>query len=348
VTERFVSDGSPLEARESTETPGPLAGPVYTVGRSGRRPKLPGVLRTDSVAEAGRKILRHHFGEMLANEASTLAGEDPEALHDMRVATRRQRAALRIVGRHFRPKAIGSVRDGLRSLGSVLGAVRDLDVLLDGLDADGSAPPEAGRELQVLVDAWTRRRDAARARLIEHLQGRDYAEFRRGYTRFLETPGAGARLRTVGELPRPTLVGHVLPCEIWQHYAAVCAFGTVLPWASVELLHALRIEGKGLRYLLEFFRDVLDPCVEEAISAIVALQDHLGELQDAVVAIGLVRDFLAGPEAAANPAVASAAGSYLEAREARIEELRRSVDRPWARVSGTAFRSCLARAATAW
>ncbi len=313
-----------------------------------RRMRRPGVLPADPVSEAGRKILRLHFEEMIAKEAGTLAGEDPEELHDMRVATRRQRAALRIVGPHFRRKAIRPVRDGLRTLGGVLGAVRDLDVLLDAARAyRSSLPAEEARALQVLVDSWTRRRDAARLQLLAHLDGQAYADFKEEYARFLDTPGAGARVLTAGEAPRPTLVTHVVPAEIWAHYAAVCAFGTVLPWGSVEMLHALRIESKGLRYLLEFFREGLDPCVEEAIEAVVVVQDHLGELQDAVVTIGLVRDFLAAPEAAASPEAATAAGRYLESRQSRIEELRGGVDRPWMGVSDPAFKSCLARAAAA-
>jgi CHAD domain-containing protein len=324
------------------------AGPAAAPLRPKRRPRRPGVLPADPLAEAGRKILRLHFEEMLAHEAGTRTGEDPEALHDMRVATRRQRAALRLVAPHFRRAAIRPVRGGLRALGGVLGAVRDLDVLLARASADRSTLPAAEAGVpEILVDCWRRRRDAARAQMRAHLDEPAYLEFREEYARFLDTPGAGARIAAPGEPPRPTLVAHVVPAEIWTRYAAVCAFGTVLPWASVEMLHALRIEAKGLRYLLEFFREVLDPCVEDAIGAIVAVQDHLGELQDAVVAIGLVRDFLAGPEAAASPGIAAAAGRYLESRQAAIEALRRSVDRPWSAVSGAAFRSCLARAAAA-
>ncbi len=300
------------------------------------------------MSEAGRKILRLHFEEMLAEEAATLAGEDPEGLHDMRVATRRQRAALRIVQPHLRRNSVRLVRDGLRTLGGVLGAVRDLDVLLAAADAHRSTlPAEEARALQALVDSWARRRDVARAQMLAHLNGQVYADFKEGFSRFLGTPGFGVRTRTPDLVPHPVLVAHVVPAEIWGHYAVVCAFGTVLPWASVEMLHALRIEGKRLRYLLEFFREVLDPCVEEAIEAVVALQDHLGELQDAVVTIGLVRDFLAGPEAAASPEAATVAGRYLESRLARVEELRRSVDRPWTGVSGAGFKSCLARVAAA-
>src|SRR5262245_50728587 len=324
------------------------AGPSAPARTPRRRTRRPGVLPADPVSEAGRKILRLHFGQMVAKEAGALAGEDPEELHDMRVATRRQRAALRIVGPHFRRKAIRPVRDGLRALGRVLGHVRDLDVLLDAAHAYRSTlPAEEARALQLLVDSWTRRRDEARVQMRAHLEGAAYAKFKDEYARFLDTPGAGARIPTRGEAPHPTLVAHVVPAEIWAHYAAVCAFETVIPWASVEMLHALRIESKGLRYLLEFFREALHPCVEEAIEAVVAVQDHLGEVQDAVVTIALVRDFLAAPEAAASLEAATAAGRYLESRQARIEDLRGGVDRPWMGVSAPRFKSCLARAAAA-
>jgi CHAD domain-containing protein len=147
-----------------------------------------------------------------------------------------------------------------------------------------------------------------------------------------------------GKIPRPTLVAHVIAVDIWAHYASVSAFGAVLPCASVETLHALRTECKGLRYLLEFFGEALDPCIEEAIEAIVAVQDHLGELQDAIVTIEFVRAFLAEPAAVASHEVTTAARRYLESRQSRIENLRSCVDRPWMGVSDRGFKACLARA----
>jgi CHAD domain-containing protein len=297
----------------------------------------------DSMAEAGRKILRFHWEQALAHEAGTIAGEDPEQLHDMRVATRRQRAALRIVEPHFRGKAIRPVREGLRTLGGCLGAVRDLDVLLIAARAHQAAlDPAEARSFQGLIDAWTRRDGAARRAMLAHLRGPEYARFKEGYTKFLDTPGAGARARDDEAVRRPTQVAHVLPAEIWAHFGAVLAYAASLPGARVEALHALRIEGKRLRYLLEFFRSVLDGCVEEAIEAIVAFQDHLGELQDAVVTMGLVREFLSSPDAVAMPGAAAAAARYLESRQVRIDELRRGLDGPWARVAW--LKPCLSRA----
>ena len=60
--------------------------------------KTPGVLASDNVAEAGRKVLRFHLARMIAREPGTREGSDPEELHGMRVATRRMRAAWRVFG----------------------------------------------------------------------------------------------------------------------------------------------------------------------------------------------------------------------------------------------------------
>ena len=96
--------------------------------------KTPGVTADDHVAEAGRKVLRFHLARMLAREAGTREGNDTEELHAMRVATRRQRAAWRVFGEAFRRGRTKRYRGGLREVASRLGAVRDLDVLLDAAD----------------------------------------------------------------------------------------------------------------------------------------------------------------------------------------------------------------------
>ena len=328
--------------------PEPGAKTVKAKARASRRASGTGVSANEPMSEAGRKILRFHWEEALAREAGTIAGEDPEELHRMRVATRRQRAALRIVGPHFRRKEIRPVRDGLRTLGGFLGAVRDLDVLLVAAREYQSTLAQAeARAFQGLLEAWTRRDRDARRQMLAHLRGPDYTSFKEEYTRFLDTSGAGARTPADDEHPRATRVAHVLPSEIWAHYGAVCAYESLLPGAPVASLHALRIEGKRLRYLLEFFRDVLDRRADKAIESMVALQDHLGELQDAVVTMGLVREFLSGPDALATPGAPAAAARYLESRQARVDELRRGLDRPWSRVAGPAFRACLSRAVAA-
>jgi len=307
--------------------------------------KTPGVRADEPMAEAGRKILRFHFKRMLANEAGTRKGDDIEALHHMRVATRRQRGAFRIVRPYFKRKAVQAFRDELRTLAELLGGVRDLDVLIEAaVGYQASLKHDAGAALDPLLDEWRAQRDGARAKLLGHLDGEDYREFTTRYDEFLSSDGAGVKA-TSDDSPHPHLVRHVLPTEIWDHYGKLRAYETVLEWASIETVHALRIEGKRLRYLLEFFAEALGADLSDTIEALVALQDHIGELHDVDVTIGLLRDFLMrASQASTDPAAIEIVGRYLKLQEARLRTLRRTLGRPWKPVAGKRLRATLARA----
>jgi triphosphatase len=316
--------------------------------RSGttKKKKAPGVRADEPLAEAGRKILRFHCERMLANEDGTREGKDIEALHHMRVATRRQRAAFRIIAPYFKRKAIRAFQDELRAAAGYLGAVRDLDVLIEATEGYQSAlSADAAGSFQPLLDEWREKRDAAREEMLAYLNGDDYQAFKERYETFLSSAGAGVKDAAPDDSPEPHLVRHILPAEIWGHYGRVRAYDTVLGWASIETIHALRIEGKRLRYLLEFLSEVLGPGIAEAIDAMVALQDHAGELHDVDVTIGLLRRFLMhSAPASAEPAVAASVKGYLKLQQARLRALQRTLKRPWRRVTSRRVRSVLARA----
>ena len=320
------------------------------VTRGAARPKkAPGVRADEPLAEAGRAILRFHYERMLANEDGTREGKDIEALHRMRVATRRQRAAFRVVAPYFRRKAIRDFQNDLRTAAGRLGAVRDLDVLIAAAeDYQSSLGVESAGSLVPLLDAWRTRRDAAHDELLAYLNGDDYQMFKEGYGAFLSSTGAGVKDAAPDGSPEPHLVRHILPAEIGEHYGRVRAYDAVRGWGSIETIHALRIEAKRLRYLLEFFSEALPPGVVEAIEALVALQDHAGELHDVDVTIGLLRHFLMhSAHASSEPAVAAAVTGYLKLQQARLRTLQRAFKRPWRRVAGKRMRSVLARAVAA-
>jgi CHAD domain-containing protein len=317
--------------------------------KAGKKKKAPGVRADEPLVEAGRKILRFHCERMLANEAGTLEGEDIEALHRMRVATRRQRAAFRVVAPYFRRKAVRGLQDELRAAAGYLGAVRDLDVLIEAAEGyQASLGADAAETLAPLLDEWRGRRRVARDELLVYLGSDDYGAFKERYGEFLGSAGAGVKDAAPDDLPEPHLVRHVLPAEIWSHYGRVRAYETVLGWASIGTIHALRIEAKRLRYLLESFSEALGPAVASAVKDVVALQDHIGELHDVDVTISLLRHFLMhSPHASADPAVAAAVKGYLKVNEARLRSLQRGIKRPWRRVAGARFRGVLARAVAA-
>lgn len=252
----------------------------------------PGLLPDDPLAEAGRKTLRFHFAEMLRHEAGTRLGEDIEELHDMRVATRRMRAAFEIFAQGFKPKALARHLKGLRQAGRTLGRARDLDVFVEKAERYQAGLPQGQQQgLAPLLAAWEEQRVAARQSLANYLDGPDYQAFKKDFFHFVTKAGAGAQKPGGGGLA-PSLVREIAPVLIYTRLAAVRAYADLLPSASLEQFHALRIEFKKLRYTLEFFREVLGEESKPVINDLKGLQDHLGDLNDAQVATQILSDFL--------------------------------------------------------
>jgi CHAD domain-containing protein len=244
----------------------------------------------DSMAEAGRKVILADFIKMLAHEAGSRAGEDIEEVHDMRVATRRMRSAFQLLGPYFKTRPIRPYTQSLRGLARRLGAVRDLDVMIDSLEKHRARRNEAERAaLQTIIKRLDKRRRKARKKLINHLDSKAYRKFVGNFAAFLSKPGKGARAID-GNSVAPHQVRHVLPVIAHEHLAAVRAYDTVLAGAEVETLHALRIEFKRLRYLVSYFSDVLGSSGEDFIDELKNIQDHLGLLNDCSVA----QDWLKG------------------------------------------------------
>ena len=303
--------------------------------------KTAGVTAEDHVAEAGRKVLRFHLARMLAREPGTRMGVDLEELHGMRVATRRQRAAWRVFGDSFRRKRTRRYRNGLREIAARLGAVRDLDVLLEAADHyRKDLPVTEQRALEPLLADWRGHRDDALVLLTRELDSEDYQRWVEDYREFVRTDGAAV-------LPVGPVEAHrvrdTAPSAIWAAYQQVRAYEPVLRWADIETLHELRIAAKWLRYSLEFVREALGPESAPLIARVTALQDHLGLMHDADVAASMARAFLVAHAGDLSTQESAAIGRYLVSCEREVTRLRRSIAVPWRGVAGIGFRRGLGR-----
>jgi CHAD domain-containing protein/adenylate cyclase class IV len=303
--------------------------------------KTAGVTGDDHVAEAGRKVMRFHLARMLAREAGTRAGKDHTELHAMRVATRRQRAAWRVFGTSFRAARTKRFRTGLRETAARLGAVRDLDVLLEAADQyRADLPVTEQRALEPLLADWRAHREDALVLLIRELDSDGYHRWVDDYRDFVRTEGAA--VLPVGPVD-PHRVRDTAPSHIWAAYEQVRAYEPVLRWADVETLHDLRIAGKWLRYTLEFVREALGPESAPLIARVTALQDHLGLMHDADVAASMSRAFLVEHAGDLSPLEGAAIGRYLINREREVARLKRTIGGPWRGVAGVGFRRALGR-----
>ncbi len=328
------------------------AGPLVEAVPAGLAPvrlvvgKTPGVTADDVLAEAGRKVLRFHFARMLAREAGTRSGTEIEDLHGMRVATRRMRAAWRVFGDGFRASRTRRLRARLRVLAGRLGAVRDLDVLIEAaLAHQATLGTREAAAFEPLVAAWREERQVARLVLLRELDGEAYVRLVEDYRVFVATEGA-ATLAPASPVA-PHRVRDTAGSRIWLAYEQVRAYEAVLRWADIETVHQLRIAAKWLRYTLEFFREALGPEADLLIPRVVALQDHLGLLHDADVTIALTRQFLVSNAGTLSRGGTQAIAAYLALEERELARLRRTMGVPWRGVSGPTFRRLLGRAVAA-
>ncbi len=243
------------------------------------------VSTTSTIGVVADAVIRKHLGALLAHEAGTRLGEDVEELHDMRVATRRLRAALGIFG-DVLPPQFSAMAPELAWLAEVLGTVRDLDVQLGRLDAAPewhgiwSAPGTTGSPIDELRSVVERERAGARAVLLQALESARYERLTTGLVALAEQ-GAGQR-SAAGQLPATAVAPDLLER---RHRSAVKAARRARRTGETADFHRLRIRCKRLRYTTEFLQDLYGEPATQFIRKLSGLQDLLGGLQDCQVSM---------------------------------------------------------------
>lgn len=286
-----------------TLQPSPTSKLEHALAVIGRHPaeapaNWQGLTSNMHMAEACRLIWREQLTTMLLNEAGVRFSNDIEYVHDMRVATRRARAAAKLYGDYFRPKTIRRYLRGLQRTARLLGTVRDLDVAIARLEQYGGKSKKrqgATGQRETTLAAWREQRCAAHSQLLAWFDSRNYANFVRDFATFCASQGAGARKYTPkpDESPKPHQVRHVAPSMILNHFENVRSYETLFEGDStptIDVLHLLRIECKYLRYNVEFVQNLLGPQATELLVELRTLQGDLGDLNDAAVSKRMINE----------------------------------------------------------
>jgi CHAD domain-containing protein len=235
-----------------------------------------------------RATISRSTARLLAHDPGVRLGGDAEDVHQARVATRRMRSDLRTFRRALDPGWDESLRDELKWLGGLLGAVRDADVLLGRLEARlaelPDVDPAAGDRL---LDILRRERAGARDELLAGMRSDRYVDL-------IERLLAASRAVPV------SVDGADFELELGDLVAK--------PWKKLrnavhdldddppdEELHAVRIRAKRARYAAEAVAPALGKEAKKFAAAVEDVQEVLGDHQDAVVACQWLRDHI--PEA---------------------------------------------------
>jgi inorganic triphosphatase YgiF len=275
--------------------------------KAGDIPLSPAMGPFDAFCKIALSCLEH----LQQNHHGALHTGDVEYIHQMRVATRRLRAALRL----FAPALPEALRDGLRqpiaTLTRQLGQARDLDVLLGEIvDPVLNAMPGEPR-LSALAGNITELRYRVRAEVLAALAAPSYGRMLLGAIEVLHplTPPL-LTTATLGEFAA-TRLRHL--CRRLRRLA------TTARVSNPASLHELSIGIKRLRYALEFFATLAtDRTLHRLQGRLAAAQDTLGKLNDLANA-GILLSGCAGHDPGLREAVALIGGSH-GARHARLLE----------------------------
>jgi CHAD domain-containing protein len=235
-----------------------------------------------STGELAFAVLREQFTRCLAHEPGTRIGVDIEELHDMRVASRRLRSALRTFRSHL-PEPSEEFVAEFRWLGNVLGEVRDLDIQIEQVAEWRRSADDTERSAFEPVElVLYEQRERARQHMLAELDSERYDTLVTRFTAFLERGSVGERGRMPAVLSAPRLIE--------EHFRKVNKNGASLtPSSEAERFHRLRIRCKQLRYAFEFHAPLYGDESRKIIRRLVRLQDLLGRHQDAYASIARIR-----------------------------------------------------------
>ncbi len=296
---------------------------------------LPQIYGDTPLAFAARRALKRRLLAVEELLPLAAAAEDPEHVHQLRVATRRVAACERLFGHLLTRKLRRRLRDTMRAVRRAAADARRDDVHAHVLAAEDAIPDPLARRFALAAIERSRR---AAAEAVCQVAGRRdrLARLRARVTRVLDDPP----VRKAAETAAP-------PGERGAYTLSDAAFASLPPLIDavrltpvaelgpIDRIHALRIDGKRLRYALEVFagcfprefRTETYPRLEE-------FQDRLGEINDLAELSERLARFADdadksqsnGDAAAEVPGLRAAADSFA----ARLERARTSFLEWWA------------------
>jgi triphosphatase len=306
------------------------AGQGKDSGKAARRKTAIALAPGTPAGEAFRIIARACMGQLVANEAATLA-RDAGALHQMRVALRRLRAAISlfkaIVADDDRERGVERIKGELKWIGKQLGPARDADVFIVEVLAPQKKAKPGDRGIAWLFARFEEARAAGYAQASEAIRGQRY---RKALIDVLAWIEAGPWSRTLDELKRlqrEQPIARFAADELQRRHKKLKKGGKKLRRMEAEKRHKFRIRAKKLRYAVEFFADAFPAKKrakrrKRALSALRDFQDALGALNDVATREKLAADVAFGPDGAASKKDARqhafAAGLVLGTQEAHI------------------------------
>ena len=273
-----------------------------------------------SLTDAFAAIIGHltdvlvHWGSLIAAEAEGL-----EPVHQARVAVRRLRSALSVFDGAVGSTALAEIKSMLKVLNSHLGPARDWDVFVTGAGQFVGDAFASERSVMRLLQSAERRRAACYVDLRTYLRS---SAFRMLTLRLalLAADPSGQRLSAQDQSPDgPLTLAEMAARTLDKKLKNLVQQAENIESMPADALHAMRLDGKRMRYAAEFFTPLFEGrSSRRFVRHLTALQDALGRFNDGAVAasllaqltgsttdhafaVGVVRGFVAARSGGARP-----------------------------------------------
>ena len=229
-------------------------------------------------------VLTGRLKEMCAFRKKALDWSDPEGVHDMRVASRRLRSALRDFSPYLRKRQMKASLDEIKKIADTLGEVRDEDVAILALEKVMQKTPAQFRDgIEELIELRRAKLKQSRKALMQILRHRTIVKVQTDFASALSDalkpqtrksrPDAGlANAVSYRQVARGTILSRLNEVEQLSN--------SLYHPLKATPLHKMRIAAKRLRYALELFDECWAPRLKPFAKKVATLQTALGELHD--------------------------------------------------------------------
>ena len=224
--------------------------------------------------EYGAESIRRAMGTMLSHAEAVGLATDDEAVHDMRVASRRLRAAIAVFEPAFKGKRFGRFRQHVKRLTDSLSHARDLDVMIGAVKKlCAEIPPPERIGVDAFRDHLAGRRAELQKKVRKSLKSLESSDLEAEFARIAEEPES--RHSELEQEFFEGISGRIAELVSWEPF--------IHDNRQVFELHQMRIAAKRLRYTMELFAPYRGPLFSSAIDQVRKIQEHLGKIHDADV-----------------------------------------------------------------
>lgn len=241
----------------------------------------------DTAETAAKKIFLKELKTVFRNYEEAALGNNPEAVHDMRVALRKMKGVFLMFYDYLNPDQTSLYEKNIRFILSSMGNVRDLDVFLENVKLENQKTKAQEDIVKPYVEFLESEKEKERIKMQKILLDASYKKSLTDFQKYLRSDCCiGKRIRNKKGDIKPFRVKDILPIMLNQRLADITAYDEFICKQPTEtnMLHRLRIVCKNMRYTLEFFETLLGPEAEALKNLFKKYQTLLGNIHDVAVA----------------------------------------------------------------